>query len=121
MDTTLEGGCKIKQAGYQAEIDQASAHAQQAGPLAEATAHQNVVVEETRVAELEAQREEQRLQASVGKPADAKAYEQITLARPAATPGSPRLRPSARRSSCRPTPTRSGSGWRQPPAPSRPS
>jgi flotillin len=71
----------IKQAGYQAEVDRAAAQAKQAGPLAEAAAHQNVVVEETKVAELEAQREEQRLQASIRKPADAKAYEQITLAR----------------------------------------
>jgi len=71
----------IKQAGYQAEIDQASAEAQQAGPLSSAVAHQQVVVEETKVAELEAQREEQRLQATVRKPADASAYEQVTLAR----------------------------------------
>jgi flotillin len=71
----------IKQAGYQAEIDKAAAEAQQSGPLAEATSRQHVVVEETKVAELEAQREEQRLQATVRKPADAKAYEQITLAR----------------------------------------
>src|SRR4051794_17793689 len=61
---------QIKQAGFQAEVDQASAKAQQAGPLTEATARQEVVVEETKVAELEAQREEQRLQASVRKPAD---------------------------------------------------
>jgi uncharacterized membrane protein YqiK len=46
----------IKQAGYQAEIDQAAALAKQAGPLSEATARQKVVVEETRVAELEASR-----------------------------------------------------------------
>jgi uncharacterized membrane protein YqiK len=72
---------QIKQAGYQAEVDQAAAQARQAGPLAEATAHQKVVVEETTVAQLEAEREEQRLQASVRKPADAKAYEQTTLAR----------------------------------------
>jgi flotillin len=71
----------IKQAGYQAEIDTASAEAQQAGPLSDATARQKVVVEETKVAELEAQREEQRLQASVRKPADAEAYQQVTLAR----------------------------------------
>ncbi len=71
----------IKQAGYQAEIDEASAQAQQAGPLSEATAKQKVVVEETKVAELEAQREEQRLQASVRKPADAEAYQQVTLAK----------------------------------------
>src|SRR5262249_18943584 len=36
----------IKQAGYQAEVDQAKATAQQAGPLAEATARQKVVVQE---------------------------------------------------------------------------
>jgi len=72
---------QIKQAGYQAEVDRAHAEASQAGPLSEATARQNVVVQETKVAELEGQREEQRLQASVRKPADARAYEQITLAR----------------------------------------
>lgn len=38
-------------------------------------------MEETRVAELEAAREEQFLQVSVRKPADAKAYEATTLAR----------------------------------------
>ncbi len=72
---------QIKQAGYQAEIDQASAQAHQAGPLSEATARQKVVVEETKVAELEAQRAEQRLFAEVRKPADAKAYAQVTLAK----------------------------------------
>jgi uncharacterized membrane protein YqiK len=72
---------QVKQAGYQAEIDRASALAQQAGPLSLAQAHQEVVVEETRVAELEAHREEQRLQATVRKPADARAYEQTTLAK----------------------------------------
>jgi uncharacterized membrane protein YqiK len=72
---------EIKQAGFQAEIDHAAAKARQAGPLTEATARQEVVVQETRVAELEAEREEQRLQASVRKPADATAYEQVTLAK----------------------------------------
>ena len=72
---------QIKQAGFQAEIDTAAAQARQAGPLTEATARQNVVVQETKVAELEGQREEQRLQATVRKPADAKAYEQTTLAK----------------------------------------
>ena len=71
----------IKQAGYQAEVDQASAQAKQAGPLSDATARQHVVIEETKVAELEAKREEQRLQATVRKPADAKAYEQVTLSK----------------------------------------
>jgi flotillin len=72
---------QIKQAGYQAEIDRAAAEARQSGPLAEATSRQQVVVQETKVAELEAHREEQRLQATVRKPADARAYEQTTLAR----------------------------------------
>jgi flotillin len=73
----------IKQAGYQAEVDRANAEAKQAGPLAEASAHQEVVVQETRVAELEGHREEQRLQASIRKPADAKAYQEVTLAKAA--------------------------------------
>src|SRR3982751_725965 len=55
----------IKQAGYQAEVDEASAKARQAGPLSEATAKQEVVVQETKQAELEAHREEQRLQATL--------------------------------------------------------
>src|SRR5947209_13494016 len=65
----------IKQAGFQAEIDRAAAQAHQAGPLQEATSRQEVVVQETRVAELEAQQEEQRLFVVVRKPADAAAYE----------------------------------------------
>jgi len=72
---------QIRQAGYQAEMDQAGALARQAGPLSEATARQKVVVEETRVAELVAERTEKQLQVEVRKPADAKAYEQVTLAR----------------------------------------
>jgi uncharacterized membrane protein YqiK len=71
----------VKQAAYQAEIDRAKATANQAGPLSDANARQEVVVQETKVAELEAQREEQRLQATVRKPADAKAYEQVTLSK----------------------------------------
>src|SRR3954454_16831395 len=71
----------VKQAGYQAEIDQAAALPKQAGPLSDAQARQEVVVQETRVAELEAEREEQRLQASVRKLADPQAYQQVTLAK----------------------------------------
>ncbi|MEO8696424.1 MAG: SPFH domain-containing protein [Acidimicrobiales bacterium] len=72
---------QIKQAGFQAEVDQAAARTRQAGPLSEAASRQEVVVQETRVAELEGMREEQRLQATVRKPADAQAYQQTTLAR----------------------------------------
>src|SRR5690348_4146168 len=71
---------EILQAGYQAERDKAAAKARQAGPLSEAGARQEVVIQETRVAELEAQRREQQLQADVRKPADAKAYQTRTLA-----------------------------------------
>ncbi|WP_392674524.1 flotillin family protein [Streptomyces sp. LN785] len=71
---------EILQAGYQAERDKAGAKSRQAGPLADAAARQEVVVQETRVAELEAQRREQQLQADVRKPADAQAYEKRTLA-----------------------------------------
>ncbi|MBI2705274.1 MAG: flotillin family protein [Actinobacteria bacterium] len=72
---------QVQQAAYSAEINEAAAKARQAGPKSEAQAIQEVVVEQTKVAELEAQREEQRLQAAVRKPADAKAYEMVTLAR----------------------------------------
>ncbi|MFD9791158.1 flotillin family protein [Streptomyces sp. NPDC059070] len=71
---------EILQAGYQAERDKAAAKSQQAGPLADAAARQEVVVEETRVAELEAHRREQQLQADVRKPADAQAYQKRTMA-----------------------------------------
>jgi len=72
---------EIKQAGFQAEIDAAAVLARQAGPLTSAQERQEVVVQETRVAQLEAEREEQTLQVSVRKPADAKAYQEVTLAR----------------------------------------
>lgn len=70
----------IQQAGYQAEMDTAAARALQAGPLAEAASRQEVVVQETKVAELEGLRKEQQLQAEVRKPADARAYEVRTHA-----------------------------------------
>jgi uncharacterized membrane protein YqiK len=65
---------QIKQAEYQADMDRQAAISAQAGPLADAEAHKNVVVQETEVANLEAEREEKRLDASVRKPADAEAY-----------------------------------------------
>jgi len=60
---------------YQAEIDKQAAMSAQAGPLADAEARKQVVVQETAVAELEAEREEKRLDTQVRKPADAAAYE----------------------------------------------
>jgi uncharacterized membrane protein YqiK len=71
---------RIKQAAAQAEIDTAISRQQQAGPLAQAEARQQVVVHETRAAELEAERAEKQLLATIRKPADAKAYETVTLA-----------------------------------------
>ena len=56
------------------------AEAAQAGPLADATARQQVVVQETEIAKLEAARQEQRLNATVYKEADADAYELRTRA-----------------------------------------
>ena len=70
----------IKRSEYQAQMDQAASKAQQSGPLSEALARQEVVRAETAAAELDAQRQEKILESSVRKPADAKAYEQVTLA-----------------------------------------
>ena len=66
---------EIKRAAYQAEIDRQTAQSAQAGPFADAEARKQVVVQETEVANLEAQREEKRLDTQVRKPADAAAYE----------------------------------------------
>jgi flotillin len=66
---------EIKRAAYQAEIDRQTAQSAQSGPLADAEARKQVVVQETEVANLEAQREEKRLDTQVRKPADAAAYE----------------------------------------------
>src|ERR687884_120935 len=71
---------QIRQAEVMAEAQRAESTAEQAGPLAGATARQDVVIQETRVAELEAERTEQRLQAEVRQPADAEAYKKRTIA-----------------------------------------
>jgi len=64
----------IKEASFKADTDKAQAEASQAGPLAEATAKQNVVIAATKTAELEADQKEKQLQIDVRKPADAQAY-----------------------------------------------
>jgi flotillin len=66
----------IKLSQFAAEQDRAAAISAQSGPLAEAEARKQVVVQETEVADLEAQREEKRLETTVRKPADAEAYRQ---------------------------------------------
>jgi flotillin len=93
---------EILQAGYQAERDKAAAKARQAGPLADAAARQDVVVQETRIAELDALRREQQLQADVRKPADAQAYETRTRAEAERDARISRRRPRRRRPSWRP-------------------
>src|SRR3954468_20710894 len=60
---------EIKKREYQGQVDQAAAQARQ-----------QVILKETKNAELEADRREKALEAEVRKPADAKAYEQVTLA-----------------------------------------
>lgn len=60
---------EIKKRRYQGEVDQAAAEARQ-----------QVILKETKNAELEADRREKALEAEVRKPADAKAYQQVTLA-----------------------------------------
>jgi flotillin len=70
----------IVQAQIEAEVQQAQAQAAQAGPLAEAKASQDVIAEQTALAEKAAALTEQRLESEVRRPADAEAYRQRTLA-----------------------------------------
>ncbi|MFJ4923045.1 SPFH domain-containing protein [Streptomyces sp. NPDC088725] len=70
----------IKRAGFLAETEQSNARAAQAGPLAQARASQEVIEEQTALAQREAQLAAQRLEAEVRRPADAEAYRQRTLA-----------------------------------------
>jgi uncharacterized membrane protein YqiK len=79
LKVAAQSDSQIKQAEARAQAQRAQAEAEQAGPLAAATARQQVVVQETKVAELEAQRTEQKLQAEVRKPADAEAYKTRTI------------------------------------------
>jgi flotillin len=70
----------IQRAKIEAEVQQAQAQAAQAGPLAEAKASQDVIAEQTAVAEREAALTDKRLESEVRRPADAEAYKQRTLA-----------------------------------------
>jgi len=75
LKAAAERDTALKLAAFQAERDRAAAQTAQAGPLADAEARKQVVVQETEVADLEAQREEKRLDTQVRKPADAAAYQ----------------------------------------------
>jgi len=80
LKVTARAQSEIKQAKANADAQRAQQEAEQAGPLAAATAKQEVVVQETKVAQLLAQRTEQQLQTEVRKPADAEAYKTRTIA-----------------------------------------
>ncbi len=80
LKAQYERDTAIKRAGFVAETEQANARAAQAGPLAEARASQEVIEEQTALAQRQADLAAQRLEAEVRRPADAEAYRQRTLA-----------------------------------------
>jgi flotillin len=80
MKAQFERDMAIKRAGYLAETEQAKAKAAQAGPLTEAQSKQQVIQQQTALAEREAELTAQRLEADVRRPADAEAYRKRTLA-----------------------------------------
>jgi uncharacterized membrane protein YqiK len=80
LKAQYERDVAIKKAGFMAETNQANAQAAQAGPLAEAKASQDVIAQQTLLAQRQAELAAQRLEAEVRRPADAEAYKQRTLA-----------------------------------------
>jgi flotillin len=80
MKAQFERDTAIKRAGFVAETDQAQAEAAQAGPLAQAQATQQVIQQQTALAQRQAELAAQRLEAEVRRPADAEAYRTRTLA-----------------------------------------
>jgi len=75
-----ERDAAIKRSGFVAETEEAKARAAQAGPLAEAQAKQQVIQQQTALAQREAELAAQRLEAEVRRPADAEAYRTRTIA-----------------------------------------
>ncbi|MFF2849408.1 SPFH domain-containing protein [Streptomyces sp. NPDC058001] len=80
LKAEYERDTAIKRAGFLAETEQYNARAAQAGPLAQAKASQQVIEEQTSLAQRQAGLAAQRLEAEVRRPADAEAYRQRTLA-----------------------------------------
>jgi flotillin len=80
MKAQYERDLAIKRSGFLAETEEAKARAGQAGPLAEARASQEVIEQQTALAQRNADLAAQRLEADVRRPADAEAYRQRTLA-----------------------------------------
>jgi uncharacterized membrane protein YqiK len=75
-----ERDMSIKRAGYEAETEEAKSKSAQAGPLAEAQAKQQVIQQQTALAQHQAELAAQRLEAEVRRPADAEAYKRRTIA-----------------------------------------
>ncbi|MFH8683419.1 SPFH domain-containing protein [Streptomyces lydicus] len=80
LKAEYERDTAIKRAGFRAETEQYNARAAQAGPLSQARASQEVIEEQTALAERQAALAAQRLEAEVRRPADAEAYRLRTLA-----------------------------------------
>lgn len=80
MKSQFERDMAIKQAGFLAETEEARARAAQAGPLAEAHASQQVIQQQTALAQHQAELAAQKLEAEVRRPADAEAYRKRTIA-----------------------------------------
>jgi flotillin len=80
MKAQYERDAAIKRAGYLAETEEARARAAQAGPLVEAQASQQVIEQQTALAQRQADLAAQRLEADVRRPADAEAYRKRTIA-----------------------------------------
>ncbi|WP_326754595.1 SPFH domain-containing protein [Streptomyces hirsutus] len=80
LKAEYERDTAIKRAGFLAETEQSNARAAQAGPLAQARASHEVIEEQTALAQRQADLAAQRLEGEVGRPADAEAYRQRTLA-----------------------------------------
>jgi flotillin len=71
---------ELTRSGFLAETEEAQARAAQAGPLAEARASQEVIEQQTMLAQRRAELAAQRLEADVRRPADAEAYRQRAIA-----------------------------------------
>jgi uncharacterized membrane protein YqiK len=80
MKAQYERDTEIRKAGYLAETEEAKARAAQAGPLAEAKASQEVIEQQTALAQREADLAARRLEATVRRPADAEAYRKRAIA-----------------------------------------
>jgi uncharacterized membrane protein YqiK len=80
MKAQYERDVELKKAGFLAETARARAQAGQAGPLAEAKASQEVIEQQTALAQRQAELAAQRLEADVRRPADAEAYRKRAIA-----------------------------------------